>query len=226
METIVERFWQKTDTTRKEILSPNVNTPCWIWIAQKSRFGYGKLSDSKGKKLFPHRVSWEIHNGPIPAGKFVLHKCDVRLCVRPDHLFLGTKGENMADMREKGRAAKGTENGWSKLTEFQAFQIRSLYSTGKLTFEQIGNAFGIYASQAGNIVRAKVWKHVPTVENQFVRPTLKLKDDQVMEMVTLIKAGATQRSMAKKFGVSQNFITGIVRGRIYKHLKLVPNDHL
>lgn len=71
---------------------------CWKWIAGHYKNGYGNFRGSKA-----HRVSWELAHGRIPEGLYVLHKCDVRDCVNPNHLFLGTYKDNMVDMVSKGR---------------------------------------------------------------------------------------------------------------------------
>ena len=75
---------------------------CWPWTGRKFENGYGQFKlGSKCRKA--SRVSWELHNGPIPEGKYVLHRCDNPPCVNPTHLFLGTHKENMSDMVAKGR---------------------------------------------------------------------------------------------------------------------------
>lgn len=80
---------------------------CWLWIGSKKKNGYGRFSPGgHGVNILAHRASWEFHFGPIPSGLFVCHHCDTPACVRPDHLFLGTHEENMADMWAKGRAAQ------------------------------------------------------------------------------------------------------------------------
>ena len=76
-------------------------TGCWIWMGATSN-GYGVASDN-GKTQPAHRYSWELHNGPIPEGMQVCHKCDVKPCVNPDHLFIGTQKDNMHDAMRKGR---------------------------------------------------------------------------------------------------------------------------
>jgi len=84
---------------------------CWIWQGATRR-GYGKY----GKHgVAAHRVMWTLIRGPIPEGLHVLHRCDTPLCVRPDHLFLGTHAINHADKAQKGRA-KRISGGRARLT--------------------------------------------------------------------------------------------------------------
>lgn len=75
---------------------------CWEWTGQKHMRGYG-LQAVHHVKRYTHRISWELTNGPIPAGMVVMHRCDNPPCVRPDHLVLGTKRDNTQDMLRKGR---------------------------------------------------------------------------------------------------------------------------
>lgn len=87
-----DRFWSKVNKT----------DTCWLWTATKTHGGYG-LVKANGRQGVVHRMAWELTNGPIPSGLLVCHRCDVRNCVRPDHLFLGTAKENTQDMLAKGR---------------------------------------------------------------------------------------------------------------------------
>ncbi|MFA6325045.1 MAG: HNH endonuclease [Candidatus Paceibacterota bacterium] len=86
------RFWTKVDKTKT----------CWNWLGSKSSKGYGRFK-IKGKLYSPHRISYELINGPIPKGMFICHKCDNPACVNPGHLFLGTQSDNMKDCFKKGR---------------------------------------------------------------------------------------------------------------------------
>lgn len=92
--TTVERFWESV---------PIVGDGCWEWTGSTSD-GYGVIWHSeKRRQVGAHRLSWEIHHGPIPDGAWVLHNCDNPSCVRPEHLFLGTPGDNVDDALGKGR---------------------------------------------------------------------------------------------------------------------------
>ena len=90
-------------TVKERIRNKLIKDPsgCWIWMGGISR-GYGAIK-IKGKNKKVHRVMWELTNGSIPKGIFVLHKCDITECANPDHLFLGTHTDNMKDMIQKGR---------------------------------------------------------------------------------------------------------------------------
>lgn len=86
---------------------PEPNTGCWLWMQHTNRLGYGRLKQ-RNRSREAHRVSYEAFVGPIPEGMDVLHRCDVRCCVNPDHLFLGTHLDNMRDMAIKWRGRRGT----------------------------------------------------------------------------------------------------------------------
>ncbi len=102
----------KSDKEYKKIASG-----CWLWTGATFASGYGQTRRNYRERR-AHRASWEVHRGPIPEGMCVLHKCDVKLCVNPDHLFLGTHAENMADMSRKGRVSR-LGWGWKSLPKYK-----------------------------------------------------------------------------------------------------------
>lgn len=152
---------------------------CWIWQGTKNGAGYGTIGlgrKSEGKG-FAHRVSYEIFVGPIPEGQLVCHRCDVKLCVNPTHLFCGTHNENMQDMVHKGRSnkgdswwtpdrksgrctCKGEKHGCSKLRRSQVLEIRKLFDSGGWNKSQLARRFGVSRAMVRNIVNGKNWSHI------------------------------------------------------------------
>lgn len=137
---------------------------CWNWTGSKCR-GYGEFSTSAQGHARAHRVSYELAHGPIPKGMHCLHRCDNAACVNPEHLFLGTNVENMADMVSKGRSPKGAANGVATLTDEKVLQIRALRRSGKSSRE-LAVAFGVKPEHIRRIVRRGSWTHLPEAEVQ------------------------------------------------------------
>ena len=119
---------------------------CWLWTAGTGSTGYGKLG-YRSKIIDAHRVAWMLHNGPIPDGMVIAHHCDVRRCVRPDHLFLATHAENLADMRSKRRHSSGPKHaeairsGWTP--ELRARRAEQTRSRMKAVREEAALAAGV-----------------------------------------------------------------------------------
>jgi hypothetical protein len=132
---------------------------CWKWprLNPDQRYGYFKY---RYRKYYAHRVSYEIHHGPIPEGMCVCHHCDNPPCCNPAHLFLGTDQDNVSDMIAKGRNVRGEDMHASKLTESQVLEIRYLYSIGWLQAD-LSAAFGVTPSSVSSVITGKSWKHLP-----------------------------------------------------------------
>ena len=147
---IETRFWrlvQKTDG-------------CWYWIGGTfPNSEYGRIW-MNGKSRRAHCVSWELHNGSIPAGALICHTCDNPRCVRPDHLYAGTNVTNMADMVNRGRSLIGTRNPRARLTEADVIAIRSAHKNGA-AIKALAREYNVDPPLIRYIVRRDIWKHVP-----------------------------------------------------------------
>lgn len=147
--SVESRFWLKVQKTES----------CWLWIGTRNRGGYGVIKENKRPKL-AHRISLRIHGVTIPPGLFVLHRCDNPRCVRPDHLFIGTQADNLADMDAKGRRViydrHGELNSFAKLTVSQVRFIRTSQKSQRV----LAREMGLCKSTIGNIRRRDNWRHV------------------------------------------------------------------
>jgi len=141
----------------EKIHRPDNVRDCWEWSAAKNCGGYGVFWRN-GRMELAHRVSWEIHIGPIPDGMCACHNCDNPCCVNPNHLFLGTKADNNSDKDAKGRRrdAVGDNNGQSKLKNPEAIDIYNSRESTALLSEK----YGISEVSVRNIRSGRLWSRI------------------------------------------------------------------
>lgn len=150
-------------------VSPEPMSGCWLWTTGTHPFGYG-LFWMDDNTIGAHRAAWMIFKGEIPNGMSVLHRCDVPECVNPDHLFLGTQGDNVRDCVAKGRnkncmtshpelICRGEQQGHSKLSTQDVLYIRShCFERGDMA--RLGRMFGVTSAAIAMIIKRKNWRHI------------------------------------------------------------------
>lgn len=147
---------QKIEIRFQRYVMPEPNSGCWLWMGGAHRkTGYGAFNICKGKQASAHRISWEIHHGPIPEGLCVLHRCDTPPCVNPQHLFLGTDQDNSDDCAKKQRHRHGSHHKNSKITDDIAINIRQ----DPRSLKKISASLGVSARLVFNIKHNMAWKH-------------------------------------------------------------------
>lgn len=134
------------------------NSGCWNFVGSLTHNGYGLLMSINKKVTTAHRVSYLLHFGEIPADMHVLHKCDNRRCVNPDHLFLGTNSDNVRDKVSKNRQSRmfGERNPAAKLTQKQALDIRK----STLSTTSLMDIYAIDRTVINNIRSGRTWRHI------------------------------------------------------------------
>ena len=143
-----KRFWEKVDIKSKD--------ECWNWKASCTH-GYGYFWNGEVTEN-AHRTSWIIHNGSIPKGLLVLHKCDNRKCVNPNHLYLGTHSDNNYDRAMRNPNGQG--GGTPKFDSENVRIIKKLYSTGKYTQMSLAFMFNCSCHIIYRVIRSKkAYKH-------------------------------------------------------------------
>jgi hypothetical protein len=152
---VEKRFWRFVNKTDN----------CWIWTGKGTKKGYGQIASGgkDGVSILAHRLSYEIHKGPIPDGLVVMHSCDNPSCVNPDHLSAGTQSENIKDSIRKGRKVLpklpvfiGVEHHMAKINEDIVRMIRASKKTKKELAEELGLAY----STVRRIKAGLLWKHI------------------------------------------------------------------
>lgn len=145
MEKIEVRFWSKVNVKGKD--------ECWLWTAAKNHNGYGQFNNGVSN-CRPHRWLWEREIGPIPNGTLLLHRCDNRACVNPNHLWLGTAQDNTDDMIVKGR-----HKFKSILTESDVYIIRERLAKGDM-HKDIAKDYNVSRATITDINTRKRWRYL------------------------------------------------------------------
>lgn len=164
-----ERFWDRVKIVDDA-------TSCWEWQGGRLRGGYGSVCLVFGSTTQAHRLAWMLQKGDIPKGMFICHKCDNPPCVRIDHLFLGTRTDNMRDCANKKRFMvqkhpdmnpfnnpdfdrRGEGNGRAKVTEDQVREIRTLRANG-VPQKVVAEHYMINVSSVAAIHLRTSWNHI------------------------------------------------------------------
>lgn len=149
---VVERFWSRVKK----------GDDCWLWRGARGKNGYGHLRYG-GRPVYAHRFAWQLTNGPIPPGAVVRHECDTPLCVRPDHLRIGTQQDNVDDRQRRRRSAhfRGTHPR-TKLTAADVRAMRGARSAGE-TYTAIAGRYGVDRATVGQICRGARWAHLDAI---------------------------------------------------------------
>ncbi len=145
---IEQRLWSKVTKT----------DACWLWagaVRSRGKKTRGRMTIA-GRVVQVHRVAYELTNGQIPADKLVLHRCGVGLCVRPDHLYLGTYAENAADRTRHGHTAAGERNGAAKLTRRDVGGILARLRGGE-SQSAIARSVGVSSGTVWKIATRRNW---------------------------------------------------------------------
>jgi hypothetical protein len=158
LDTAEARFLDK-------VAPPDANG-CHLWTACTDLGGYGQFW-YLGRHVKAHRYAAGMVDWPPEIQ--TRHICNVRACVNPEHLTFGSSADNMRDRDEAGRQAKGTDNGWAKLTEEQVLEIRRRYAAGGVAQRPLAAEYGVCQALIGYIVRREAWAHLDDESTTNVR---------------------------------------------------------
>lgn len=227
------RFWSK--------VSNLFGGGCWQWTAGGSG-DYGRVGLCYGGRkasFHAHRVAYAIVAGDVPDHLQVCHRCDNTICVRPDHLFLGTNDDNRADMFAKGRwryriapperRPCGERSRTAKLSNKQAQEIRDRYAAGGVRMRELAAEYGAHVSTVCRIIHMKRYQYdgaearpLPVPVRTSCRGSLQgaslLKEADIPVIREAVRSGRSMCSVAREYRVSDSTIASVVKGRTWKHV--------
>ncbi|KKK72154.1 hypothetical protein LCGC14_2906740 [marine sediment metagenome] len=145
------RFWDRVEVDEK--------TGCWVFIGSGTSQGYVKFTEDY-QHIYAHRLAAADYYGPIPEGMLALHHCDNPPCVYYEHLYIGSRQDNMDDMKRRGRSMVGERSGNAKLTDHQASEIIQLCASKRYTQKEVARRYGVHTTAVNKIVNGHAWKHV------------------------------------------------------------------
>lgn len=205
--SIIARFWAKVDKNGPVPPHRPELGQCWVWKASKSGDGYGsfgiRLKKNSWVSVGAHVVAYKMQKGLVPHGLHVCHACDNRTCCNGDHLFVGTRADNMQDCVKKKRLITPQSDGIRKLSYEDAVLIRKNY-TGDL--KRTADSLGVSESLIWRIVSGETYKTKP-----------KLNVDDVLKIRARASAGETDKAIAKDYRTTGNHINQIVNRRRWRH---------
>ncbi len=203
---VAVRFWRRV----RVIDAPEA---CWDWLGPLHKSGYGQLLGTggrSGKQLAVHRLSYAIEHSVDPGAWCVCHKCDRRACVRPTHLFLGTKADNSQDMVDKGRSMFGEKQMLAKLTYSNIVDIRTRLLAGE-SGRALAKEFGVDKATISEIKTGKLWPHVETAPI-LVHGNQSFTRDFVIQVRRRSRNGETGLALAREFGLNPGTISQLKSG--------------
>lgn len=202
-------MWNKKDIAWK--LNENGCHICTSHYIDK--FGYARINKNR-KPLKIHRLIYEQHNGQIPRGLVVMHKCDNRSCINIEHLKLGTQKDNILDMMRKGRDVhpKGVGHGMTRLSENDVIDI--FFSNDYA--DCLAIKYGVSKTNINHIRNKNTWRHV--TKNLFRNCDYKISRLKVADIVSIFYSTDTQVNVAKKYNTSQSNVGKIKNKKMWKHI--------
>lgn len=223
-----ERFWEQV---KKESFArvPELG-PCWIYGRADGVARYGVITKDDGSKsnVTAHRYSYELHKGPLERGKYACHRCDVKRCVNPDHLYAGDHEDNNEDNRKRGlfvapkvrsarvKTVRGEASHGRKLGQEYVERLKAEYASGKFTQMELARRYGVSQGTVSATIRGfkNMGAGKPAGEKRSGFFRRKLAPEVIQQIRSLYAEGQhTQQQLAERFGCDQTYVSLIVRGK-------------
>lgn len=214
----------RSDSERIRMCVDVQRNGCWRWRLTTFRSGYGMIR-VRGKNMLAHRFAWEALRGPIPEGAALCHRCNVKLCCNPHHLYIGTTQTNADDVA-RARSLLGSKHPRARFDEGQVRAIRAEYARGGVIYAELAKRYGVSLGTIGAIINGRNWRHVQVLQpprpSRVIgeqAPRAKLTDVAVRNIRTAFARGARQVDLARQYKVAPPTIGAVIRWKSWKHVK-------
>lgn len=206
---------------------------CWIWTGTRHEHGYGQIGVD-GKTIGAHRYSYKLHNGEIPDGAFICHKCHNPPCVNPDHLYAGDAETNAQDAVDNGDWPRltGEKSPGSKLNRETVIEIRNVYREGNSTVSELADSYDVSTGTISRAINGKAWAHVGGPVDVDTHERMgrsgeknngtELTEEQVREIKRRLQNGEAQNSISEDYPISHSGVNKIATGNTWTHV--TPNE--
>lgn len=234
---MIKPKWLADLAREAEAPEPHMDTPCWLWNGRIKPDGYGAITVNRREKTAHREIYMRIKRIVLLRSELCCHRCDVRHCVRPSHIFVGSAKQNQEDMARKNRSSFGHRSGLARFKKEDALEIVRLYMSGEMNQSQLAEKYGVVQTVISDVVTGATWSRVTGIiykkkgrarahHHRVVKRmpvgaahhSTPFTEDDVRAIRKKYEEGELIKRIAEDTGVSNTAISNIVHRKTWVHI--------